>query len=104
MLDQWMNMQSIEYKCFTICSIHLTCQSWGGGGYISQPGPKCHIDLRSQLFHSWGGGGGTSASQNQNVTLTQDLNFSIPGGGGSTSANWNIYNIYIIYIFDHLIT
>ena len=27
-----------------------------GGGGVHQPEPKCHIDLRSQLFHSWGGG------------------------------------------------
>ena len=26
-----MDMQSTEYKCFRMCSIHLTCQSWGGG-------------------------------------------------------------------------
>ena len=29
-----------------------TFPCWGGGVY--QPGPKCHIDPRSQLFHSWG--------------------------------------------------
>ena len=59
--------------------------SFLGGGGVHQPEPKCYIDLRSKLFHSLGGGG--YISQNQNVTLTWDLNFSIPGGGGGgTSA------------------
>ena len=30
-------------------------------GGVHQPEPKCHIDLRFQLSHSWGGGAGTPA-------------------------------------------
>ena len=36
------------------------------GGGVHQPEAKCHIDLRSQLFHSWGvgvGWGGISAGR-----------------------------------------
>ena len=39
------------------CHVDLRSQlfhSFGGG--VHQPEPKCHIDLRSELFHSWGGG------------------------------------------------
>ena len=66
------------------------------------PEPKCHLDLKFQLFHcKWGinwssqichqknfpilGRGvhhPTQITQNQNVTLTQNPTFSLGGGGG----------------------
>ena len=47
-----------------------------GGQGVHQPEPKCHIDLRFQLFHSWGGWRWCTLE----VTLTC-FNFSNPGGG-----------------------
>ena len=43
-----------EPKCYIDLRFQLY-HSWGGGG-IYQPEPKCHVDLRFQLFHLWGGG------------------------------------------------
>ena len=35
-----------------------------GGGGVHQPEPKCHIDLRFTLSHSWGGGWGGGGGWN----------------------------------------
>ena len=79
----------------------------------SQPEPKCHIDLRFQLSHSWGRGctsvrtkmshwpqiytfpflgEGVYISENQNVTLTSDLHFPIPGVGWGWG--WNLRSMW----------
>ena len=46
-----------------------------GGGELHQPEPKCHIDLRIQLFQSCGGWGTSEVTRNC-------FNFSNPGVGG----------------------
>ena len=47
-------VHQIEPKCHIDMRFQLF-HSWGG---VHQPEPKCHIDLRFQLSHSCGGGGG----------------------------------------------
>ena len=69
-----MDIQSIKYKCFTICSIHLTCQSWGGGGGTSADSKWKSVF--QQKFPFWGGGGsGTLADSKLKSVFQQKFPF-----------------------------
>ena len=122
----WMDMLSIEYKCFRICSIHLTCQSWGGGTSADSKlksvfqqkfpcgGTLADSKLKSVFQQKFPFGGGVH-QLTQNWNLSFNKNFHSGGGyicqwwmkspkkkfqfWGGTSANWNIY----IWPFNDLI-
>ena len=86
-----MDIHAIEYKCFRICSIHLTCQSLGGG-YIGQLKTEIclskkismrggvHWQLKAEICLSkkLSIGGVHWPTQNLNLSFK---NFSILGGG-----------------------
>ena len=71
-----MDIQSIEYKCFRICIIHLTCQSLEGGG-----GTLADSKLKSVFQQKFPFLGGGVHRLTQNLNLSLNKNFHSGGGG-----------------------
>ena len=81
---EWGGVHHSEPKCHVDLLSNFFI-SWGGG--VHHPEPKCHVDLRSNFVTTGGGGGGVHHLEPKcHVDLRS--NFFIPGGGVPLQVDW----------------